>query len=365
MWTRRTPCPNSCMRPRLCRRAGSSARSGRGSGPSIPSRAAASAFAGRPTRSGACSDCGRSGRSGIERAAILGYWEDGADLITMAMNGWADPEPAWWLNLQANPDATVDLLDGPRSVRARAAGADERPPPVGTPGRVRQGSRCLRRAPVPRDRRRHPVAPTRGGGMSADRKAAAAIGVLYIIGTAAFVLSAVVTAGALATNVSLDEVAAQRDQLAVGTLLVLVAGFALAMVPVVFWPVGRRYDEMLAMGYVVFRGAIETICTSASRWGGSCCSRSAPSRLPDRSPVWSTRRSLSRPISCSPSRLRLVRCCSICSSTGHGSSRAGCRRGASSAPRSTSWRRSRACSARRSSSSWDRSPCRRWSSQCG
>jgi hypothetical protein len=95
--------------------------------------------------------------------------------------------------------------------------------------------------------------------MNADRKAAAAIGVLYIIGTAAFILSAVVTAGALATHVSLDEVAAQRDQLAIGTLLVLLAGFALAMVPVVFWPVGRRHSETLAMGYIVFRGAIETV----------------------------------------------------------------------------------------------------------
>jgi hypothetical protein len=44
----------------------------------------------------------------------------------MAMNGWADPEPAWWLNLQANPDAVVDLSDGPRAVRARAARSDER-----------------------------------------------------------------------------------------------------------------------------------------------------------------------------------------------------------------------------------------------
>jgi deazaflavin-dependent oxidoreductase (nitroreductase family) len=66
-------------------------------------------------------------RSGVERAAILGYVEDGADLVTMAMNGWADPEPAWWLNLQANPDAVVDLPDGPRAVRGRAAGPDERP----------------------------------------------------------------------------------------------------------------------------------------------------------------------------------------------------------------------------------------------
>jgi deazaflavin-dependent oxidoreductase (nitroreductase family) len=66
-------------------------------------------------------------RSGVERVAILAYFEDGADLVTLAMNGWADPEPAWWLNLQANPDATVDLPDGPRAVRARAAGPAERP----------------------------------------------------------------------------------------------------------------------------------------------------------------------------------------------------------------------------------------------
>jgi deazaflavin-dependent oxidoreductase (nitroreductase family) len=66
-------------------------------------------------------------RSGVERAAILGYFGDGPDLVTMAMNGWADPEPAWWLNLQANPDAVVDLPDGPRAVRGRAAGPDERP----------------------------------------------------------------------------------------------------------------------------------------------------------------------------------------------------------------------------------------------
>jgi len=66
-------------------------------------------------------------RSGKERAAILGYFEDGADLVTMAMNGWADPEPAWWLNLQAQPDATVDLPGGSRAVHGRAADEDERP----------------------------------------------------------------------------------------------------------------------------------------------------------------------------------------------------------------------------------------------
>ena len=66
-------------------------------------------------------------RSGRERVAILGYLEDGHNLITPAMNGWADPEPAWWLNLQAHPDASVELPDGKREVTARAATAEERP----------------------------------------------------------------------------------------------------------------------------------------------------------------------------------------------------------------------------------------------
>jgi deazaflavin-dependent oxidoreductase (nitroreductase family) len=66
-------------------------------------------------------------RTGEERRAILGYFEDGRDLVTMAMNGWADAEPAWWLNLQAHPDATVDLPGGSRAVHGRAADPVERP----------------------------------------------------------------------------------------------------------------------------------------------------------------------------------------------------------------------------------------------
>jgi deazaflavin-dependent oxidoreductase (nitroreductase family) len=65
-------------------------------------------------------------RSGQERNAILGYYEDGPNLVTLAMNGWAKPEPAWWLNLQARPEATVVLADGAREVRARAATGPER-----------------------------------------------------------------------------------------------------------------------------------------------------------------------------------------------------------------------------------------------
>ncbi|HYO44504.1 MAG TPA: nitroreductase/quinone reductase family protein [Candidatus Limnocylindrales bacterium] len=66
-------------------------------------------------------------RTGVERTAILAYFEDGQDLVTLAMNGWADAEPAWWLNLQAQPDTIVELPGGPRAVHAHAANADERP----------------------------------------------------------------------------------------------------------------------------------------------------------------------------------------------------------------------------------------------
>jgi deazaflavin-dependent oxidoreductase (nitroreductase family) len=65
-------------------------------------------------------------RSGRPRSAIVGYLEDGPNLVVLAMNGWAAAEPAWWLNLQAQPDTTVELKDGPRAIRARSAQGEER-----------------------------------------------------------------------------------------------------------------------------------------------------------------------------------------------------------------------------------------------
>ena len=62
----------------------------------------------------------------MPRSVMVGYFEDGPNLVTLAMNGWGAGEPAWWRNLQADPDADVDHPDGPRAVRARAATGDER-----------------------------------------------------------------------------------------------------------------------------------------------------------------------------------------------------------------------------------------------
>jgi deazaflavin-dependent oxidoreductase (nitroreductase family) len=65
-------------------------------------------------------------RTGERRQAVLGYIEDDGNLVTMAMNGWAAADPAWWLNLQARPGAMVLTRDGAFPVHARRAEGEER-----------------------------------------------------------------------------------------------------------------------------------------------------------------------------------------------------------------------------------------------
>jgi hypothetical protein len=73
------------------------------------------------------------------------------------------------------------------------------------------------------------------------------------------VFSRIVAGAVLEGPAYLAQIAAQPNQVAVGALFLLMGGLSLAMVPVVFWPIGKRYNETLAMGYVVFRGALETV----------------------------------------------------------------------------------------------------------
>ncbi len=95
------------------------------------------------------------------------------------------------------------------------------------------------------------------------RRAAITTGVLFIIGDIAGVLSYVVTGGLLEGPDALTKIAANQGQLALGALLVLVMGFALAMIPLVMYPVFKMYNEVLALGTVVFRGALETVAYMA------------------------------------------------------------------------------------------------------
>ncbi|MFZ3382490.1 MAG: DUF4386 domain-containing protein [Candidatus Methanoperedens sp.] len=100
--------------------------------------------------------------------------------------------------------------------------------------------------------------------MSSERKTAIIVGVLYIIGTIAGILSKIVSWGFLDTPDYLNTIAsnASRDQLT--AFLILVMGFSLAMMPAVMFPILRRKNEALAVGYVIFRGALETFVYIAS-----------------------------------------------------------------------------------------------------
>jgi deazaflavin-dependent oxidoreductase (nitroreductase family) len=66
-------------------------------------------------------------KSGQERSVIIGYVEDGPNLVAIAMNGWDEGHPSWWLNLLAHPDSVVRLAGlAPHRVRARPALGQDR-----------------------------------------------------------------------------------------------------------------------------------------------------------------------------------------------------------------------------------------------
>ena len=60
--------------------------------------------------------------SGHERNVIIGYVQDGPDLVALAMNGWDEGHPSWWLNLQAHPEAVVRLGRPASATGARSRG---------------------------------------------------------------------------------------------------------------------------------------------------------------------------------------------------------------------------------------------------
>ncbi len=65
-------------------------------------------------------------KSGHKRTSPLVYGRDGDDLILVASKGGYPKHPAWFHNLMANPDTTVQVGSRRRDVRARAASAVER-----------------------------------------------------------------------------------------------------------------------------------------------------------------------------------------------------------------------------------------------
>jgi hypothetical protein len=98
-----------------------------------------------------------------------------------------------------------------------------------------------------------------GTGVREHRATATTAGILYIIGTVAGILSKfVATVPVRNADDPLAYAADHSGTVATGALLVLVMGLALALVAVVLFPVLRQVDEVLATGYLIIRGAIET-----------------------------------------------------------------------------------------------------------
>ena len=92
-------------------------------------------------------------KSGNERSVIIGYLEDGPNIVALAMNGWDEGHPSWWLNLEAHPDAVVRLArQHPRPVRARLSAEEERSA-VAAVGRRRSEPRRVCGPAVDRDAR--------------------------------------------------------------------------------------------------------------------------------------------------------------------------------------------------------------------
>jgi deazaflavin-dependent oxidoreductase (nitroreductase family) len=64
-------------------------------------------------------------RSGEPRTTPLSYLKDGENCVIVASNNGSDRDPAWWLNLDANPEARVTIGQTTHPVRMqRATGAE-------------------------------------------------------------------------------------------------------------------------------------------------------------------------------------------------------------------------------------------------
>jgi F420H(2)-dependent quinone reductase len=66
--------------------------------------------------------------SGQPRRNGLYYLEDGPNLVVIASNAGDERDPAWWRNLQAQPEAEVEVGATVRPVRARQATPEETGP---------------------------------------------------------------------------------------------------------------------------------------------------------------------------------------------------------------------------------------------
>ena len=91
------------------------------------------------------------------------------------------------------------------------------------------------------------------------RRTATIVGILYIIGTISGVLSLVFSSSSRDSENHLMQIAAGEYQIIIAALFVLAMGLALAMIPVLMYPILKKTNPVLALGFVVFRGGLEAV----------------------------------------------------------------------------------------------------------
>jgi hypothetical protein len=91
------------------------------------------------------------------------------------------------------------------------------------------------------------------------RKTAIIVGVLFIIGTVTGILSVIISGPILEDPNYLLLIAENQNQLISGAICVLIMGLSLTMVPVMMFPILKKKNHALALGSVVFRGALEGV----------------------------------------------------------------------------------------------------------
>lgn len=64
-------------------------------------------------------------KSGQRRTAPLLAMPDGENMVVVASNGGSDQPPAWWLNLQKQPEADLQVRSETKRVRAERASEEE------------------------------------------------------------------------------------------------------------------------------------------------------------------------------------------------------------------------------------------------
>jgi Domain of unknown function (DUF4386) len=97
-------------------------------------------------------------------------------------------------------------------------------------------------------------------GTREHRGAGIAAGCLFIAGTVAGILSKVFLSSASDAADPVAWTSANEAAVVIGAILILTMGLSLALIPVVLMPVLRPVSDVLAYGYLVIRGAVESAC---------------------------------------------------------------------------------------------------------